>query len=688
MGAYDLTLTAKNEFVTKSATASLNIIPCFDFVLQTEKDDYSMCENTQEIIPVEVKNIGTSLNAYSLELNGPPWARLDKNTLSLMQGSGAFANIILKPEYSASGNFEILFKSTSEKGKVEAEKKLNINVRKCHSVLVEIPDEKDRICNALSNSYSALIKNNGEITETYSLQLNGPEWAKLSKNILTLKPGEEETIELAINPDFNTEAQDYTLEVIASTLDKGRVYSDSIKITTVTQAKCYEPKISIKDNSIMLNRDSASTIPVVIENKGTETATYFLSLSGTAVNFAQLNPSVATIAPSKAETVYIYIAPSVEIKGDAYSLTVLARLEDSTISDSKEVSIILNAPESEEIKPSEEITTSVAENITAGNETAVKITSVITKNYVASITVGIILLVLFALVIKFWGKLSGFFLEEDEEKKEIEFKQEPKEIYLGPQKKSNKLWYFLLLLLILAIAFEWKYLVFSKLLKLLLMYKIYIIVGFVILAVLLLFIRYRKNIVEFFEENEDVKALPVEKVKEPKFMEESAEAIIFEENKGHRLFWLVIIILLAISIWKIKFILAYKYYFLIGLIILIVLVLLIKYRKGIANFFEEDLDEDSDSFAAPKEIKEEKTGKESSLEDISARPAQMPRQLSEAAGESKSHKKTPEKEKPRQRKRGIEKTVNISSDESETSAGTPIGTADINKQPDKEDLYY
>lgn len=334
LGNYDFNLiaTAKSNNKVKSASATLKIEPCYDYTLTTTKDFVSLCENSQEIIPVGITNKGTVENTYNLELDGAEWADLENNKVTVLEGSTEDVNIIVSPGYGVEGDFDLAFKATTEKGKIESSNQFSVKVKKCHGVDVQIEKAQDKICTSLSNTYNVLIKNTGDFTKEYKFELIGPVWSSLERDRLELSPGEERKLSLTINPGFDTIAGDYDIIVRATALDSSKVSSEGkLTITTISREDCYRPSIGINNKEIEVYYDSAATIPVVIENKGNQQATYDIAVSGTAANFMHLNPAVVTVDPNNAEIVYLYLAPNKETINGIYSATVSVRLKDSTI---------------------------------------------------------------------------------------------------------------------------------------------------------------------------------------------------------------------------------------------------------------------------------------------------------------------------------------------------------------------
>lgn len=361
LGDYDFTVksTPLNSKSIRTATSTIIVDPCYDFGVSTEKDLVNMCEHSQESIQVTLSNTGSTTNVFSLDVEGPAWANIDKNSVSVSPGSQSTANLILNPDYGVEGRFEIVLNTQPSKGVVKARNTFNVNVKKCHGVSVDIEKSSDKICNSLENTYEIRVRNVGEFSKEYFFSIDGPDWATLDKTTATLDVGDEEQLTLTVNPSFDTPKASYIINVEAIAKDSAKLASsDSIEIETITKDECYQAFLGIEEKKVEVYYDSSATVPIVIENRGTYATTYDMSISGTASNFVYLNPSSITIEAGKSEIVYLYIAPSGQIANGDYSITVSARSGDSAILATEKVDITVSesqflAPEKEE-EPVEE----------------------------------------------------------------------------------------------------------------------------------------------------------------------------------------------------------------------------------------------------------------------------------------------------------------------------------------------
>ena len=337
---FSVKVTPSNGRAIRSQTAKLVVDACYDFDVDTDRDLINMCEHSAEIVGITVENAGSTANSYALNLDGPVWANLENNRLEIGPGESKTVSLELVPDYGIEGNFQVTFNAVPDMGTVQAMNVFNVNVKKCHEVSVSLEKDVDKICNSLENTYNVVVRNQGEFSKDFFVDLEGPSWATLDATSVSLAAGEEKQMTLTVTPTYDIVAGDYDIKVDVSAKDSNKVASsDSIKIQTVTREECYDAALNIEDSSVDVYYDSSATVPVVIENKGADVATYSLSVSGTATNFVYMNPSVIEVSPGESEIVYLYVAPSSQVNEGIYSITVTVRLEDSTIMASETVDI-------------------------------------------------------------------------------------------------------------------------------------------------------------------------------------------------------------------------------------------------------------------------------------------------------------------------------------------------------------
>ncbi len=357
-GTYEINfvVTSENPYAQANKVANIEVVSCYDYILSSEKIYYSMCESDELSVPLKIKNLGTRDNIYRINLEGPSWTTLDQNTLNVAEGEEKTFNIIARPPYTTQGNFSAHIEVLSDFGKVLKKYDLTLDVEKCYDVAITIEEERDRMCNALSNTYAVIIKNNGNFENTFDITLEGQEWATISERHITLGAGEETSIILDIHPPYNTLGGEYDFTIKVKDPLSGAEAEDTIAIESITIEECYKPAISIADDPVSVARDSTATAIFIIENKGEQPAHYNIEISGTGTSFSQINPGAIDIEAGEAQTVYLYIAPPPETQLQDYKVTVTVRLEDTTILASRTITInVVKSEEGELIIPEEPV---------------------------------------------------------------------------------------------------------------------------------------------------------------------------------------------------------------------------------------------------------------------------------------------------------------------------------------------
>ncbi|MBS3073334.1 hypothetical protein J4465_00870 [Candidatus Pacearchaeota archaeon] len=343
IGRYELNVVAKSEseYSQTNAKSSFNTVSCYDYTVIPEKYFYSVCENEKLVVPITLANNGVKNNNYKINLDAPTWATIDQKELNIPVNSSKTLNLLVQPPFKTIGNYTAKIDVLSTEGKIIKKQEITIESKNCYGVYTEIQSTKDRMCNALTKTYSVLIKNTGKFQNTYDLVLDAPNWVTLSEKHFTLNTSGEKQITLDVHPPYNSLPATSEIKIIA--IDKISNYSasHSLSLSTISVEDCYKPQISSQLDEIDIARDSTGTVIFVIENKGINEANYTLEVSGTATQFAELNPGTVTIKPAKAQTVYLYLSPSPEVQLGNYSLTVSARLKDTTIVSTKNLNVFV-----------------------------------------------------------------------------------------------------------------------------------------------------------------------------------------------------------------------------------------------------------------------------------------------------------------------------------------------------------
>ncbi len=368
-GDFELTVTASSADgkAFASARASLRVLPCYNFDLIAEKNFFALCEASQLIVPLTLENKGTVLNSYSLSLQAPRWTALDSTLKQLSQGQKTNVNLIFAPPFSTEGNFTVLVNVESERGKVKKILPLNIRVDKCYNLFVDAAKEETTLCNLQSEQVPVSVRNTGRFSANYVAAVSGATFASLDKQTFQLQPGEDTSLILQLTPPEGNRAGVYNVKVSVTDPVSKLSVSDAVKVTTVTREECFKPSLTTSQSSVEVAKDSAAAVTLNVENIGKQEASYIIELSGNAIAFTQVNPSVLNLAAGQTDSVFLHIAPPLNIEEGNYNVEAIARVKDTGIKSSVIVNIKV-LPKLKEVQPTLPEVTPVSGEVIGGVE--------------------------------------------------------------------------------------------------------------------------------------------------------------------------------------------------------------------------------------------------------------------------------------------------------------------------------
>ena len=356
-GKQDLTVTAssKDSSAVSSSQVAFNSLSCYGFDVQPDKNYLSFCENSEAKIPIVIKNSGAVDNTFLLALTGPSWATMESTSISLLGGRQGTANLILFPSFGVSGDFKTKVKVTDEKSQTSVEKEITANVLKCYNTDVKIAAEEDTICPFTSKAYEVSLANNGKYNEDYAITVAGADFALFDKNFIPLVSGKAQKLNLIVEPrDVISDV--YTLQVKAESQGPSHTTSiDTLRIRVAPKEACFGVNTVAALNNVKVAYGEGALVPVVVENKGRETSTFNLEVSGSGAGYGKMNPGTVTLKGGEAQTVYLYVAVPIDAQQKNYLITVGARLKDGTVSSSSTVDVFV-------VKQGEETTKTVPAN--------------------------------------------------------------------------------------------------------------------------------------------------------------------------------------------------------------------------------------------------------------------------------------------------------------------------------------
>lgn len=346
--------SVKNK-LTASLDAALNILKNYDYSVKINNGanntvGLAVCNRVLSTkIPVTVTNNGTVANKYTVKIDDLPKSAkitgIVDNTFSLNpKESKTFMIDIDSTVYRYEHKDKtVTIKIDSELGDIEKVSKLSLNFQPCYEHQVVIYDGQKtnknplETCSKYDYSYDVEVINNGAFKETYKLSLEGaPSSVKLSKNTLTIAPGNRDTVNLLITgPEYNTY---YDVKVDA-TIQNGITESDDTWIKSYDTQNCHMTTLGRDRFNINYQTD---TINIPIKNIGLEDNNYIVSWDGSGIvngddQLLSLNKSHSAKISLKLqstglnESVYTGTVTLRDASGAIYGKDISINLKDKTL---------------------------------------------------------------------------------------------------------------------------------------------------------------------------------------------------------------------------------------------------------------------------------------------------------------------------------------------------------------------
>lgn len=348
-GDYSLIIYVQNDKgLTKAIKQSLKFSECYDYSLAhgeiiepaksasflNHEGDYTLCKNEKKSIPILITNNENFENRYTMLLDAPAFATLNLDKIHLgAKKSGIF--LINVDTTNVGGNFDFKLDAISELGKVQRKNDVKVEVGECYALEVNLEKEKDAVCSGEYKDYKVVVKNSGNLEQNISLKLDGPEWANAGNiTFFILKSGEERNIILGINPAEDVSGN-FLIALSAMAGNKTMGFSDILGIDVATKAECYKAKIDMKKS--VTNFYSKEFFFARIKNEGKRKADYNVSLEG--VEWVGVSPKIMGLSPGQAANLNVEVSPGIDVEAGTYSVKI--NLESNGITYSKSADIIV-----------------------------------------------------------------------------------------------------------------------------------------------------------------------------------------------------------------------------------------------------------------------------------------------------------------------------------------------------------
>lgn len=297
---------------------------------------YNICENEKKKIPVLVFNNDAKTEKYSLDASGAGWAGLNAGEFSLPKKQSGVVFLELSPGKNTKGRYNIQINALSSVGGIHRDIILDVNVERCFSVDLELEKEHDKACGGEKKQYSAYVFNDGKQKSDIELNIKGPNWIVVDKNIFSIAPGNKEKFTLSADVPPNAKGIfDVAVGVLIKNIPSVKS-ENTLSIEAVPKYDCYKADI-IADAKIT-NHYSNEYIPIKIMNSGMRQADYKFSME--APEWISLEPKKSAVNPGQSANLNLNINPPESAEEGSYAIKINAEFEG--IAYSKSINVVLS----------------------------------------------------------------------------------------------------------------------------------------------------------------------------------------------------------------------------------------------------------------------------------------------------------------------------------------------------------
>jgi uncharacterized membrane protein len=333
IGQYDLEVyITTSGGLTRLVKQTLNFSQCYDYALEQgelvdeakgsisflqHNGSYSVCKDEQAIIPILIKNNEKADNKYELFLDSPDWAVLNAEEVTLTAEKAGVFLIDLDTKGAEEGTYNLKLSAISELGEVQRNQEIKVNVEECDSIGIDLGKEKYMICGGENSFYNISVTNLGTLPQNVELELQSPEWANLSEKSFYLAAGSGKNAVISAMPE-NDVSGTFLVSVLARINNKTVSASDNAKIEVTPRVKCYHAAMNMKTS--LTNYYAEDFVSIKVKNDGTKKASYKISVDG--VQWAAITPLTIDLNPGQTGNLNLKLSPPADFEPGTYAVNV------------------------------------------------------------------------------------------------------------------------------------------------------------------------------------------------------------------------------------------------------------------------------------------------------------------------------------------------------------------------------
>ncbi len=265
IGVQNVLVTAEStsSYAEDAVTVQLNIKNCYDFSLNLQPTENTVCLGRSADYTLRINNVGLEPDTYTL--SAPSWVSLETNTITVGVNQEEEVGVTVTPEQTGSLEFTIEVVSENEAG---LEKNVTgvVNSNECRGVAVIVFPSQTTVCSGIPVEYTVSVKNTGTIAETFGLTAS---MGVLEQDTVMLEPGETREVTLTVDTSELSGTEIITITASSDTI------SDQVETELVLE-NCYSATITITPDNQSACPYSRINYTIIVENTGELSDSYTL----------------------------------------------------------------------------------------------------------------------------------------------------------------------------------------------------------------------------------------------------------------------------------------------------------------------------------------------------------------------------------------------------------------------------
>ncbi len=228
-----LDVTQERGKIKKTYRLDVEVNECYKLNVDIDKEQDTICSGEETDYSVKITNQGALNSTFNLSTN-VDWAGFENGIIEIESGKEADLKLILEPQVNDTGNYDIVVKSAIIDTNVESSDNLKIKITpqgRCYGA--KILSNSEYSTDYFGKKIDIKVTNIGLKEADFGVKLEGPSWASINQDKLTLAKGETKGLNIFAKPPKDATLGPYNLTV---TLTKGELsYSKNIALELSNQ---------------------------------------------------------------------------------------------------------------------------------------------------------------------------------------------------------------------------------------------------------------------------------------------------------------------------------------------------------------------------------------------------------------------------------------------------------------------